>query len=82
MAGEHSLRDLLHTATHRVPGVPAHVEHPAGEQGRATQRHAPRRAAAGGRARNGRWNHSALRPPRVLAAWQRRIARFFGQEPR
>ena len=37
MSGEHHLRDLLHDATHRVPGVPAHVEHPAVHHGRALQ---------------------------------------------
>jgi len=81
MAGEHSLRDLPHRATHRVPGVPAHVEHPAGHQGRALQGRTVRHTAARDRSRNGSWNHSSARPPRVLAAWQRRIAHFFGQEP-
>lgn len=81
MAGEHSLRDLLHKATHRVPGVPAHVEHPAGHQGKAPQRRALRHATARDRSQHGSWNHSSARPPRVLAAWQRRIAGFFGQEP-
>jgi hypothetical protein len=33
MTTEHSLRDRLHDATHRIPGVPAHVEQPAGHQG-------------------------------------------------
>jgi hypothetical protein len=85
MADEHSLRDLLHQATHRVPGVPAHVEHPAGHQGKALQRPAARHTtvrhpATGDRPRHGSWNHSSARPPRVLAAWQHRIAAFFGQE--
>jgi hypothetical protein len=52
--------DLLHRAMHRIPGVPAHVEQPAGHHGRA---------------RRGRRN----RPPRVMVAWQNRIAAFFGQ---
>ena len=66
------MTDLLHEATHRLPGVPAHVERPAGHQG--TPIH--------GRAlpRNRRRNHSPARPPRFLPAWQRRVAALFGQE--
>lgn len=83
MAGGHSLKALLHEATHRVPGVPPHHEHPAGHQGTASQRRAVRHTVARDRTRNGgTWNHSHLRPPRVLAAWQRRIAHFFGQQSR
>jgi hypothetical protein len=82
MAGENSLLERLHTATHRVPGVPAHVERPAGHQGRALARHPERRTAAQGRPRNAKRAHAHVRPPRVLVAWQRRIAAFFGQEPR
>ncbi|MEA5364464.1 hypothetical protein VA596_33375 [Amycolatopsis sp., V23-08] len=63
MTGERSFHGLLH----RIPGVPAHVEQPAGHQG--TTHH--------GRRSRG---HSAARPPRVLVAWQRKIAAFFGQE--
>jgi hypothetical protein len=78
---KHPLRDLLHGATHRVPGVPAHVEHPAGHQGRARAvRTAPDRDRAHGGGRNSGVNHSPARPPRVLVGWQRRIAAFFGQE--
>jgi hypothetical protein len=112
MAAEHPLRDLLHGATHRIPGVPAHVEHPAGHQGPANQDRANQGPANAGPANRGHaqregarhphpghraaapepsprssrqprdrsWNHSPARPPRVLAAWQRRVARFFGQE--
>ena len=93
MTHQHSLRDLLHAATHRIPGVPAHAERTAGHQGRA--RHGERTAGHQGRARHGDgwrhsptrhraqnhgFNHSPARPPRVLVAWQARIARFFGQE--
>nr|WP_062337328.1 hypothetical protein [Herbidospora sakaeratensis] len=57
----HLLRDLLHRATHRIPGVPAHADGPPpGHQGH------PR--------------HDHTRPPRVLVAWQTRIARLFGQD--
>ena len=97
--GTHPLRDLLHEATHRVPGVPAHVEHPPGHQGRANARRGGERqvrpvaAQEDERSRGVRHggvqhrgiqhnglNHSPARQPRVLAAWQRRIAAFFGQE--
>ena len=80
MASENSLRDLLHGATHHVPGVPAHVEHPAGHQGKALQHREVRQTGERDRSRNGARNHSTARPPRVLAAWQRRIAHLFGQE--
>jgi len=105
MTAEHSLRDLLHDATHRIPGVPAHVEHPPGHQGRRqgaarqsavsqgavshgavsqgaaspAPEHSPRPPQAA-QSHQRSWNHSPSRPPRVLAAWQRRVGRFFGQE--
>lgn len=99
--GTHPLRALLHEATHRVPGVPAHVEHPPGHQGRANVREGgarqdrpvaaqarPVAAQEDERSRGVRHsgiqhsglNHSPARQPRVLVAWQRRIAAFFGQE--
>ena len=77
MAGEHPLRDLLHAATHRVPGAPAHVEHPAGHQGRTNRPHRPQLNHRNPNSSN-RINHPA-RPPKVLIAWQRRIAALFGQ---
>lgn len=82
-AGQHPLRDLLHGATHRVPGVPAHVEQPAGHQGPANEGRpaAPVRSPRPARPVRGRsHNHSPVRPPRVLAGWQRRVARLFGQD--
>ncbi len=80
MADQHSFRDLAHWAMHRIPGVPAHVEHPAGHQGRTRHGRGWRNSVAHHRSHNDRRNHSPARPPRVLAAWQRRIAAFFGQE--
>ncbi|MEV0838003.1 hypothetical protein AB0I55_00430 [Actinocatenispora sera] len=68
--------DALHQATHRVPGVPLHRERAAGHQGETRHGRAPR-TTTDGRA-PGR-NHSPARPPRVLVAWQRRIAAVFGQ---
>ncbi|SNS98101.1 hypothetical protein SAMN05421812_102610 [Asanoa hainanensis] len=61
------MANLLHRATHRIPGVPAHTERPAGHHGRGADH---------------RSNHAHLRAPRFLPAWQRRIARLFGQAPR
>jgi hypothetical protein len=77
MADEHSFRDLVHRVMHRIPGVPVHAEHPAGHHGRAG-----RNSVAHHRSHSDGWNHSPARPPRVLVAWQHRIAAFFGQEPR
>ncbi|WP_238007041.1 hypothetical protein KZZ52_43915 [Dactylosporangium sp. AC04546] len=80
MTDKHSFGGLLHRATHRVPGVPAHVEQPAGHQGAAVHGRARRRGGAPRPSLNHRWNHSPARPPRFMAAWQRRIAAFFGRE--
>ncbi|MGH3375496.1 MAG: hypothetical protein ACRDP6_12210 [Actinoallomurus sp.] len=80
MADKHPFRDLLHRATHRIPGVPAHVEQPAGHHGKTHRNRAWRASAVHHRSQNHSWNHSPARPPRVLAAWQRRIGAFFGQE--
>lgn len=75
------LGDLLHRLTHRVPGVVSHVEQPVGHQGRARRRGGSQ-LSAGRPSWNRRWNHSPTRPPRVLVAWQRRVAAFFGQRMR
>jgi len=80
MTNKRSLRGLLHWATHRVPGVPAHAERPAGHQGAAVHGHARRRVVAPNSSPNRRWNHSPARPPRFMPAWQRRIAALFGRE--
>jgi hypothetical protein len=86
MTGQHSIGDLLHRATHHVPGVPAHAERPAGHQGTSHHGGAGHRTAAVHRSRNPRithnLNHTSARLPRVLAAWQNRIAAFFGRELR
>ena len=80
MTTKHSVRGLLHWATHRIPGVPAHVERPAGHQGTTVHGRAGRRGAASHPSLNHRWNHSPARPPRFMPAWQRRIAALFGRE--
>ena len=76
MTKKHSFRGLLHRATHRIPGVPAHAERPAGHQGAAVHGRSPHR----GGAVQPSLNHSPARPPRFMPAWQRRIAAFFGRE--
>ena len=82
MTNERSLRGLLHWATHHIPGVPAHVERPAGHQGTAVDGHARRPGGVAAHpSPNDRWNHSPARPPRFMPAWQRRIAALFGREP-
>jgi hypothetical protein len=80
MTNKHSFRDLLHWATHRIPGIPAHAERPTGHQGSAVHGRARRQGVAARPSLNHRWNHSPARPPRFMPAWQRRIAAFFGRE--
>ncbi|MFC4534950.1 hypothetical protein [Sphaerisporangium dianthi] len=80
MRHRHSLRDLLHWGTHRIPGIPAHTEQPAGHQGQARRGHGRRHSPTHHRSHHHGFDHSAARPPRVLVAWQTRIARLFGQE--
>ena len=62
------MKEALHRAIHRLPGVPEHVDRPAGHQGR-TLRNRPHK----------RVQHE-VRQPKVLVAWQRRIGRLFGRE--
>jgi len=72
------LGKFLHRLTHQVPAVPRHVEWPKGHQERSN----PRRRLhvhTGRPSANRRWKHSPARPPRLLAAWQRRIGALFGQ---
>ncbi|MET7419958.1 hypothetical protein [Dactylosporangium sp. NPDC005555] len=76
MTNGHSFRGLLHRATHRIPGVPAHAGRPAGHQGAAVHG----RGAAPQPSPNRRWHHSPARPPRFMPAWQRRVAAFFGRD--
>ncbi|GAA4136733.1 hypothetical protein [Leifsonia shinshuensis] len=67
------LTHALHEATHRVPGVP---DHSARTHGRALQQKHPRAQARDPRLQNRiRHQHGE---PRVLIAWQNRIARLFG----
>jgi hypothetical protein len=80
MAIIRSVTDVLHRLTHRVPGVPAHVEQPKGHQRRVRRRGGSHLPAADHQVPNRGWNHSPTRPPRVLVAWQRRVATFFGQQ--
>ncbi|GLY98438.1 hypothetical protein Acsp02_56920 [Actinoplanes sp. NBRC 103695] len=69
------MTNKLHEATHRIPGVPGHAEQPAGHQGAVAHGRAASRPSL-----NRRWNHSPARPPRFLAALQRRVAAFFGRD--
>ena len=81
MTIKQSVGGLLHRATHRIPGIPAHAEQPAGHQGTAVHRHARRSAGVAVHSSpNHGWDHSPARPPRFLPVWQRRIAAFFGRE--
>ncbi|GAA1369202.1 hypothetical protein [Catellatospora chokoriensis] len=80
MTDKRSFRDLLHSATHRFPGVPAHAEQPAGHQGTAVHGRPRRHGAAAQPSLNRGWNHSPDRPARFMRAWQRRIAALLGRE--
>jgi hypothetical protein len=65
-----TMKKLLHRATHRIPGVPAHAEpRPAGHHG-TTQHGTPHSPNA----------ERHTRQARFLPGWQRRIAALFGQE--
>jgi hypothetical protein len=77
MTNKHPLGGLLHRATHRTPGVPAHADRPAGHQGPAVHGSARRHSGVAAHASP---NHSPARPSRFLPAWQRRIAALFGRE--
>jgi hypothetical protein len=85
---ERSLLATLHEATHRIPGVPDHADRPAGHHGdthHGGTHHRGRTAHASTTKRRSPGhprNHSPGRPPRVLVAWQRRIAALFGQDLR
>jgi hypothetical protein len=85
MSGIANVLEWLHQATHRVPGIPGHVEQPAGHQGRTAHGRSLHLSPPHGRspqlpaAHHRSWNHPA-RQPRVLGGWQRRIAAFFGQQ--
>jgi hypothetical protein len=57
---------VLHEATHRIPGVPAHESTPA-RHGRTNAVHHPRPS-------NPAHNHG--RAPRVFVAWQNWIAKL------
>lgn len=80
MTEKHQLLDTLHEATHGIPGVPAHVDRPAGHHGRPDHGRTAHASSAERRSPGSTWNHSPARRPRVLAAWQQRIAAIFGQE--
>lgn len=89
MTDKRSLLDVLHEATHRLPGVPDHANQTNGHQGNTRRAGTARAHGSTARASTAErrqlprtWNHSPARPPRVLVAWQRRIAAVFGQELR
>ena len=63
---------VLHRLTHRVPGVPEHIEGGAAPRRNRPHRHRPHGASARPRPRHGE--------PRVLVAWQHRIARLLRAE--
>ncbi|GAA3272971.1 hypothetical protein Dvina_46755 [Dactylosporangium vinaceum] len=86
---------LLHRLTHQVPGVPEHRENrphtnPHTKSPGTNDHHTDDRRAHSRHAHNQRvhnqparsHHHGHDRPPRILVAWQRRIAALFGQSRR
>ena len=63
---------VLHRLTHRVPGMPEHIE-----GGLPARRNQPHRDRGRGRSVRPQPHHGE---PRVLVAWQRRIARLLHAE--
>jgi hypothetical protein len=85
MSATHTVRNALHDATHRIPGVPEHEERAHGHQrsaqhGRLLHHHPQPHRSLQNRVARGTRRHDH-RPPRVLVTWQNRVAAFFGQTP-
>ncbi|WP_035736703.1 hypothetical protein [Glycomyces arizonensis] len=76
MSKDHAVVKALHEATHRMPGLPRHQDHPEGHHGRSLQNR-PLRDRGTGSHQGSAPAHD--RPPRMLAGWQRRIAALFSR---
>lgn len=78
MSNDETVRDALHEATHRVPGVPPHQDSPEGHQG--TTHHG--RSRQSGRFPNlaAASRHQAHRPPSVMVRWQNWIGSLFSPD--
>lgn len=63
---------VVHDLTHRVPGIPEHSESANAHKGRTTQHSRGHHHGRSLRSPNGHHQN----PPRVLVAWQNRIARL------
>jgi hypothetical protein len=74
----------MHDWLHQLPGMPAHDQaarlNSNQASGRLRNRSLPNRSLPN-RPLPNRAGHYR-RPPRVLAGWQARVGRLFGQEPR
>ncbi|MDM4762018.1 hypothetical protein QT381_03250 [Galbitalea sp. SE-J8] len=91
MSKDHAVRDALHEATHRMPGIPEHRDRPEGHQGanphgRPAQNRPAQNRPAQNRSLQSRGtvaHHGSVaahtRSPRVLVAWQNRIAALFSR---
>jgi len=82
MSKDQTVRDALHEATHRVPGVPQHQDYPKGHQGttrhgRSLQNRPLPNLGAVSRHQGRTQGH---KPPRVMAGWQNRIAGLFSPQ--
>ena len=75
------MQDALHEATHRVPGVPQHHDHPEGHQGtshhgQSLRDRSPVERGAGTHQGSAAAHH---RPPWALVGWQSWIAGLFSR---
>jgi hypothetical protein len=74
----------MHDWLHQLPGMPAHDQaarlNSNQASGRLRNRSLPNRSLPNRPLPNRAGHHG--RPPRVLAGWQARVGRLFGQEPR
>ena len=78
MSKEHVVRDVLHEATHHVPGVPEHQENPDGHRGPGHHGGSVHAGSLQGRDAGPAPAHD--RPPRVLVGWQSWIAGLFSRQ--
>jgi hypothetical protein len=81
MSKDHAVRDALHEATHRMPGVPQHQDYPEGHQGTTHHGQARQNRSLQNRGTSSQhgWVRAHDRAPRVLVGWQNWIAGLFSR---
>ena len=73
------MRDAVHEATHRVPGVAPHEDYPKGHQGATVHGRSAQGRPLQNRATGARYGRRHDRAPRVLVGWQNWIAGLFSR---